>query len=188
MICAQPPYAIYFHHTTFEINQRQLATRRKDLLASEIAMKASSIRPIVHTISKRTVSRRTNSAPVRECRDIITCRSQTVLGAGRSRAIICNNPYADTSQSNCTIGHRRTRPFVAPNGIGEGTQRRYASQSSGSGTTLQQTALHDLHVARGGKMVPFGGYSMPVQYEDLGVGESHKWTREKASLFDVGHM
>ncbi|CAF9935593.1 Aminomethyltransferase, mitochondrial [Imshaugia aleurites] len=37
-------------------------------------------------------------------------------------------------------------------------------------------------------MVPFGGYSMPVQYADLGVGESHKWTREKASLFDVGHM
>ena len=37
-------------------------------------------------------------------------------------------------------------------------------------------------------MVPFGGYSMPVQYSDLSVGESHKWTREKASLFDVGHM
>ncbi|OQO04961.1 hypothetical protein B0A48_07979 [Cryoendolithus antarcticus] len=37
-------------------------------------------------------------------------------------------------------------------------------------------------------MVPFGGYSMPVQYSDLGVGESHHWTREKASLFDVGHM
>ncbi|KAF2771691.1 glycine cleavage system T protein [Teratosphaeria nubilosa] len=37
-------------------------------------------------------------------------------------------------------------------------------------------------------MVPFGGYSMPVQYSDLGVGESHIWTREKASLFDVGHM
>ncbi|KAK5114927.1 hypothetical protein LTR62_002086 [Meristemomyces frigidus] len=37
-------------------------------------------------------------------------------------------------------------------------------------------------------MVPFGGYSMPVQYTDLGVGESHTWTREKCSLFDVGHM
>lgn len=37
-------------------------------------------------------------------------------------------------------------------------------------------------------MVPFGGYEMPVQYSDLSVGESHKWTREKASLFDVGHM
>jgi aminomethyltransferase len=37
-------------------------------------------------------------------------------------------------------------------------------------------------------MVPFGGFSMPVHYSDLSVGESHKWTRERASLFDVGHM
>lgn len=51
-----------------------------------------------------------------------------------------------------------------------------------------RTALYDLHLSAGGKMVPFGGYSMPVQYSDLGVGESHLWTREKASLFDVGHM
>lgn len=37
-------------------------------------------------------------------------------------------------------------------------------------------------------MVPFGGFSMPVIYADQGVGESHQWTREKASLFDVSHM
>ncbi|KAL9586081.1 MAG: hypothetical protein Q9203_003990 [Teloschistes exilis] len=37
-------------------------------------------------------------------------------------------------------------------------------------------------------MVPFGGYSMPVQYSDLSITESHHWTRDKASLFDVGHM
>ena len=37
-------------------------------------------------------------------------------------------------------------------------------------------------------MVPFGGFTMPVQYSDLSVGESHRWTREKCSLFDVGHM
>ena len=53
---------------------------------------------------------------------------------------------------------------------------------------LGRTALYDLHLEHGGKMVPFGGYSMPVQYSDLSVGESHAWTREKASLFDVGHM
>jgi aminomethyltransferase len=51
-----------------------------------------------------------------------------------------------------------------------------------------RTALYDLHLQHGAKMVPFGGYSMPVQYSDLSVGESHAWTREKASLFDVGHM
>lgn len=37
-------------------------------------------------------------------------------------------------------------------------------------------------------MVPFGGYSMPVQYPDLSIAESHHWTREKCSIFDVGHM
>ena len=53
---------------------------------------------------------------------------------------------------------------------------------------LSKTGLHELHVRHGGKMVPFAGYSMPVQYDDLSVGESHKWTRERCSLFDVGHM
>ena len=67
------------------------------------------------------------------------------------------------------------------------TQRRKASTGADS-SGLRQTDLHGLHLSKGGKMVPFGGYSMPVQYSDLSVGESHKWTREKASLFDVGHM
>ena len=70
--------------------------------------------------------------------------------------------------------------YIATNGRG------YASSSSLP--PLRKTALFDLHVAKGGKMVPFAGYSMPVQYTDLTVGESHRWTREKASLFDVGHM
>lgn len=56
------------------------------------------------------------------------------------------------------------------------------------GSSLKQTPLYDMHVKHGAKMVPFGGYSMPVQYVDLGVGESHAWTREKASIFDVSHM
>lgn len=55
-------------------------------------------------------------------------------------------------------------------------------------SNLGKTDLYDLHLKHGAKMVPFGGYHMPVSYSDLGVGESHKWTREKASIFDVGHM
>lgn len=66
--------------------------------------------------------------------------------------------------------------------------RQASSSAFNSHGGLNRTALHELHVREGGKMVPFGGYAMPVQYSDLGVGESHKWTREKASLFDVGHM
>lgn len=57
-----------------------------------------------------------------------------------------------------------------------------------SDSPLRHTPLYDLHVAHGGKMVPFAGYSMPVQYENLSISESHKWTRENASIFDVSHM
>ena len=52
---------------------------------------------------------------------------------------------------------------------------------------LLQTPLHDLHVRLGAKMVPFAGYSMPVQY-GLGVMKEHLHTRAKAGLFDVSHM
>jgi aminomethyltransferase len=52
---------------------------------------------------------------------------------------------------------------------------------------LRKTPLHDAHVAAGARMVPFAGYSMPVQYKD-GVLKEHLWTRESAGLFDVSHM
>ncbi len=52
---------------------------------------------------------------------------------------------------------------------------------------LSRTPLHDLHVALGARMVPFAGYEMPVQYAD-GILAEHRWTRDKAGLFDVSHM
>ncbi|UAL10296.1 glycine cleavage system aminomethyltransferase GcvT [Caulobacter segnis] len=52
---------------------------------------------------------------------------------------------------------------------------------------LKKTPLYDAHVAAGARMVPFAGYSMPVQYKD-GVLKEHLWTREHAGLFDVSHM
>ncbi|MFN4130384.1 MAG: glycine cleavage system aminomethyltransferase GcvT [Paracoccaceae bacterium] len=52
---------------------------------------------------------------------------------------------------------------------------------------LKRLALHDLHVALGGKMVPFAGYEMPVQYP-AGVMTEHLHTRAAAGLFDVSHM
>lgn len=42
------------------------------------------------------------------------------------------------------------------------------------------------HRAKGGRMVPFAGYEMPVQYE--GIMAEHLWTRQHAGLFDVSHM
>ena len=50
-----------------------------------------------------------------------------------------------------------------------------------------KTPLYDCHVALGGKMVPFGGYSLPVQYP-TGVIAEHMAVRKQAGLFDVSHM
>lgn len=52
---------------------------------------------------------------------------------------------------------------------------------------LHSVPLNDRHIAAGGRMVPFSGYSLPVQYPS-GIMAEHKWTREHAGLFDVSHM
>ena len=52
--------------------------------------------------------------------------------------------------------------------------------------TLLKTPLHARHVAMGAKMVPFGGWEMPVQYS--GIREEHLAVRGAAGLFDVSHM
>lgn len=52
---------------------------------------------------------------------------------------------------------------------------------------LQQLVLRDLHVELGGKLVPFAGYAMPVQYP-AGVMKEHLHCRTQAGLFDVSHM
>jgi aminomethyltransferase len=52
---------------------------------------------------------------------------------------------------------------------------------------LETVVLNDEHIKLGGRMVPFGGYSLPVQYP-TGIITEHKWTREHAGLFDVSHM
>lgn len=49
-----------------------------------------------------------------------------------------------------------------------------------------KTPLYECHEAAGGKIVPFAGYLLPVQYTDV-IGE-HLAVREKAGLFDVSHM
>ena len=53
--------------------------------------------------------------------------------------------------------------------------------------SLLKTPLHDLHVELGARMVPFAGYSMPVQYP-AGLMAEHLHTRSAAGLFDVSHM
>jgi aminomethyltransferase len=52
---------------------------------------------------------------------------------------------------------------------------------------LKKTPLHEAHLALGGKMVPFAGFHMPVQYPS-GITTEHQAVRTKAGLFDVCHM
>ena len=53
-------------------------------------------------------------------------------------------------------------------------------------TETQMLPLDAWHRAKGGRMVEFAGYHMPIQYE--GIMAEHLWTRESAGLFDVSHM
>ena len=46
--------------------------------------------------------------------------------------------------------------------------------------------LHGRHVAAGGRLVPFAGWEMPVQY--AGIREEHLAVRQDAGMFDVSHM
>ena len=51
---------------------------------------------------------------------------------------------------------------------------------------LRRTSLYDEHVALGGRLVPFAGWEMPVQY--TGIVDEHVTVRTAAGLFDVSHM
>src|SRR5262245_65104087 len=75
-------------------------------------------------------------------------------------------PSAHIQRPVCPVAHRMTQVPAA---------------------TLKRTPLHDIHVALGGKIVPFAGYEMPVQYAQ-GITVEHKAVRERAGLFDVSHM
>ena len=59
--------------------------------------------------------------------------------------------------------------------------------ASSDSTALLQTPLNALHLELGARMVPFAGYSMPVQYP-AGLMAEHHHTRNAAGLFDVSHM
>lgn len=50
----------------------------------------------------------------------------------------------------------------------------------------KRTCLYDKHIALGAKMVPFGGFEMPIQYTD--IAEEHNAVRKACGVFDVSHM
>ncbi|MGC9393585.1 MAG: glycine cleavage system aminomethyltransferase GcvT [Anaerolineae bacterium] len=90
-------------------------------------------------------------------------------------------------------------PFTKPYFIGAWSRKEPAGdalppfvwQEPEEGTTanaseLRKTRLHAVHRAMGARMVPFGGWDMPVWY--TGNLEEHRAVREAAGLFDVSHM
>ena len=50
----------------------------------------------------------------------------------------------------------------------------------------KKTPIYQSHIERGGKMVPFAGWEMPVQF--AGIKVEHQQVRTKVGLFDVSHM
>ncbi|MDG6100292.1 hypothetical protein EXU34_22860, partial [Alteromonas sp. ZYF713] len=71
--------------------------------------------------------------------------------------------------------------------LGRSDKKTIARRCYASEADLKKTVLYDFHVANGGKMVPFAGWSMPIQYKDS-IMESTLNCRENGSLFDVSHM
>ena len=71
-----------------------------------------------------------------------------------------------------------------------------AADTASPPLSLRKTSLHAWHQERGGEMVPFAGYELPVLYkgdkatEHSGVLQEHLWCRTEgqAALFDVSHM
>ena len=60
------------------------------------------------------------------------------------------------------------------------------ASTSAPAPALKKTAHHAAHLALGARMVPFGGWDMPVEYS--GITAEHLAVRERVGLFDVSHM
>ena len=71
--------------------------------------------------------------------------------------------------------------------LAQAEKKVIARRSFASEADLKKTALYDFHAENGGKMVPFAGWSMPIQYKDS-IIDSTVNCRENGSLFDVAHM
>lgn len=96
----------------------------------------------------------------------------------------CRNAQSLPQNQNVTA-FNATRPQRNVNfSIRTIPQKRNASST----TELKHTPLYAVHKEAGAKFGPFAGFEMPLEYPDQSHPESHKWTRENASLFDVSHM
>jgi aminomethyltransferase len=81
------------------------------------------------------------------------------------------------------LGVSFAKPAWEERAVSQGTETSQGEQAAGE---ERRTPLYDRHVALGARMVPFAGWSMPVQY--TGILDEHRAVREAAGLFDLGHM
>ncbi|KAJ6259518.1 Aminomethyltransferase [Drechslerella dactyloides] len=125
--------------------------------------------PAVHNMASRTLTRSRRLAVdlSRQCH--LHLQQRTISTLLRPRVLATPLPMHTPTPRQCT----RIQ------------QVRHASDAPAA---VQKTPLHALHVRHGGKMVEFGGFDMPVQYQDQSIGDSHRHVREKCGLFDVSHM
>jgi aminomethyltransferase len=96
---------------------------------------------------------------------------------------LAKRTYSSQNKLKCTTCSRHS--LLYPAVLKPAPRHGYATDAKND---LSKTPLYDLHVSKKAKFVPFGGYSMPLYYDDLSHVESHHWTREKGSIFDVSHM
>ncbi|KAM9271964.1 aminomethyltransferase, mitochondrial [Cariama cristata] len=87
-------------------------------------------------------------------------------------------------RAGCRAALPRRPPGSAPLS-GAGGQRPGGAEAGTE--ALKRTPLDALHRSRGGRMVPFAGWSLPLHYGQ-GHLQSHLHTRRRCSLFDVSHM
>ena len=112
---------------------------------------------------------------MRPCR-WMTCAPPSRTWIGCLICLTCRKPYF--------VGQ-----FKLPRPDGVATKRAFAwtGLSGQPGRVpVRRTPLYEEHLALGAKMIEFAGWEMPVWYSS--VGEEHLAVRERAGLFDVGHM
>ncbi|KAF2460837.1 hypothetical protein BDY21DRAFT_333565 [Lineolata rhizophorae] len=127
-------------------------------------------------------------SPAANCFRLAPCRTYAQLARPAwARAARSSRP-ASSPLATCDAKPARITSVQNNSNYHKVVLRQSSSSATGEDEPPLKTPLFDLHAEYGAKFVPFGGYTMPVQYSDLSVSESHKWTREKASLFDVSHM
>lgn len=95
-----------------------------------------------------------------------------------ARALEARRPDMFAGTKTYFVGHAHT----------EGAPALPAYEPAPLDLPMRETMLHGEHVALGGKMVPFGGWEMPVRYEATSLAEEHDGVRNTAGLFDVSHM